>query len=279
MESWRFFGPSREVESLIRTCWEITVSLRAIGPFYVYVMHMHGLEQSSGTRYLVPHKCTAEASLHCGGRVRGPKMRSAGLGLGGGGCWTNDAGGFRGTSIKHPAVPHLRIHCSRNSEITAENYQVMAECITADVGGVKEVRAERLLYRWCRAKRRRRKKSMSSRSPSSPRLFSLLFLTSASIVRIRAHPRRRSDSGNHSKRLPPLNTPSHPSTPHLSQQIKWRGISFCSSWWAVTRGKGARVGEGGRGAEMLSVQNNETFHDTSLSAQWKKKSHYLQKRF
>lgn len=28
---------------------------------------------------------------------------------------------------------------------------------------------------------------------------------------------------------------------------------------------------------MLSVQNNETFHDTSLSLNEKKKSHYLQK--
>lgn len=51
----RSFWPERREESLIRMCWEIVVSLRAIGPFHVYIMHMHGLEQSSETRYPIPH--------------------------------------------------------------------------------------------------------------------------------------------------------------------------------------------------------------------------------
>lgn len=46
---------------LIRMCWEIIVSLRAIGTFHVYIMHMHGLEQSSETRY--PISCGWKGSL------------------------------------------------------------------------------------------------------------------------------------------------------------------------------------------------------------------------
>lgn len=250
VESWSFFGLSREVESLIRTCWEITVSLRAIGPFYVYVMHMHGLEQSSGTRYLVPHKCTAEASLHCG-----PEMHSSGCGggRGGGGDVEQTAAAAaleaRCTSIKHPAVPHLRIRCSHHSEITAENDQVMAECITADVVGLKEVWDERLLYRRCRAKREREKKKHVISQPLEPETFFPPFSdvcqhrqnqsTSPKTIR----QRQSQWEAPASQPTPPSPRPASLSTPHLSQQIKWRGINFCSSWWAVTRGKEARGGE------------------------------------
>lgn len=53
-----FIWPKWREESLIRMRWEIIVSLWAIGPFHVYVMHMHGLEQSSETRYQNPHSVT-----------------------------------------------------------------------------------------------------------------------------------------------------------------------------------------------------------------------------
>lgn len=58
-----FFCPEWKEESLIRMCWEIIVSLRAIGPFHVYIMHMHGLEQSSETRYPIPHSAAQKVSL------------------------------------------------------------------------------------------------------------------------------------------------------------------------------------------------------------------------
>lgn len=51
-----FFWLDWKEESLIRMCWEIIVSLRAIWLFHVYIMHMHGLQQSSETRYPISHR-------------------------------------------------------------------------------------------------------------------------------------------------------------------------------------------------------------------------------
>lgn len=104
------------------------------------------------------------------------------------------------TSIKHPAVPPLRSRWSHNSKITAKNYQVMAECITADMGGLKEVRDERLLYRRCRAMR-------VILQPLEPETFFPPFFD------VCQHRQNQSTS-------PKTIRQREASAPHLSQQIK-----------------------------------------------------------
>ncbi len=78
VECSRFWPEWRE-ESLIRMCWEIIVSLRAVGPFHVYIMHMHGLEQSSETRYPIPH--SAPLKVHWAIHFRTWRFALKGKGL------------------------------------------------------------------------------------------------------------------------------------------------------------------------------------------------------
>lgn len=163
-------------------CWEIIVSLRAIWLFHVYIMHMHGLQQSSETRYPISHPV-----LHLS-RFRERYISERGF-L----CWKVKVGIWN----KHVVSIWALRRSSRNPEQSISFPAACEDHRKSSIPGQDALwdawviqttvqlplKDEHVLYHW--------RENVSS-YPAEPRV-----LTSASIIRIRADPQRRSDS-NHS---------------------------------------------------------------------------------
>lgn len=164
---------------------------------------MHGLEQSSGTRYLVSHRRTAEAPLHCGGDVGGAQDAQRRFG-----GWRDlnrrrrlrrlrrrrrfqrhiDKTSLRLPLLTNSLLPQLKDHSQKIMKSWQNALRQMWR------GGSKTWEMSDYCTTGEAQQEKKSKKHVISQ-PLEPReLYSLLFLTSASIIRIRAHPRRRSDS-------------------------------------------------------------------------------------
>lgn len=190
---------------------------------------MHGLEQSSGTRYLVSHRRTAEAPLHCGGDVGGAQDAQRRF------------GGWRDLNRRR------RLRRRRRFQRHIDKTSLRLPLLTNSLLPQLKDHSQKIMKSWQNALRQmwrggsktwemsdycttgeaqQEKKIEKTRHLAAPRAPRTLFPPFFDVCQ---HRQNQSTSPKTIRQLgtPP---PTSPPSSHLSQQIKRRWINFGSSW-------------------------------------------------